>query len=144
MKKLDKKFIEEQLKDNSDDFMMKHYRASWFESANFKCPKHHTFRFAWDCCYLPMESLWPTAACQQCQKAKDLLKDAARQREDFLKKRLRCQNKADQEREQKRRDEICDRNFEMLAKGWKTRAKRESSASCSFEKDIEALQKDFP
>lgn len=51
---------------------------------------------------------------------------------------------ADQECEQKRRDEICDRNFEMLAKGWKPRAKRESSASCSFEKDIEALQKDFP
>lgn len=94
MREADKKFIEEQFEDDSDDSLMKHYRASWFESANFKCPEHHTFRFAWDCCYLPMESLWPTAACQQCQKAKDLLKDAARQREDFLKKRLRCQNKA--------------------------------------------------
>lgn len=54
------------------------------------------------------------------------------------------QNEAEQKREQKRREEICNRNFEMLAKGWKPRAKCESSASCSFEKDIEALQKDFP
>ena len=54
------------------------------------------------------------------------------------------QNEAEQEGEQKRREDFCNRNFEMLAKGWKPRAKRESSASCSFEKDIEALQKDFP
>ena len=58
--------------------------------------------------------------------------------------KIKTQKEAVQEREQKRRDEICNRNFEMLAKGWKPRAKRESSASCSFEKDIEALQKDFP
>lgn len=144
MREADRKFIEEQFEDDSDDSLMKHYRAAWFSGKKFKCPKHHDIKHVWEHCYLPMQGHWPNADCQECRKAQKLKKDAARQREDFLKKRLRCQNKADQEREQKRRDEICDRNFEMLAKGWKPRAKRESSASCSFEKDIEALQKDFP
>lgn len=94
MKKQDRDFLESQLKDAPDDYAMKAYRASWFRAANFKCPEHHTFRFAWEHCYLPMESLWPTAACQKCQKAKDLLKDAARQREEFLKRRHDFQNRA--------------------------------------------------
>lgn len=95
MKRKDREFIEEQLKDISDDYAMKAYRASWFRDTDFKCPEHHGIRFAWEHCYLPMESLWPTAACQKCQKAKDLLKDAARQREEFLKRRCDFQNKAD-------------------------------------------------
>lgn len=110
MKKKDRDFLESQLKDAPDDYAMKAYRASWFRDANFKCSEHHTFRFAWEHCYLPMESIWPTAACQKCQKAKDLLKDAAQQREEFLKRRCGFQNKADSESQnhhQKEKDCLC-------------------------------------
>ena len=110
MTKKDRDFLESQLKDAPDDYAMKAYRASWFRDANFKCPEHHTFRFAWEHCYLPMESIWPTAACQKCQKAKDLLKDAAQQREEFLKRRCGFQNTADSESQnhhQKEKDCLC-------------------------------------
>lgn len=114
MKKQDRDFLESQLKDAPDDYAMKAYRASWFRDANFKCPEHHTFRFAWECCYLPMESLWPTAACQKCQKAKNLLKDAAQQREEFLKRRCDFQSKAASEslsHHQKGKGCLCSSGF---------------------------------
>ena len=40
------------------------------------------------------------------------------------------QNEAEQEREQKRRDEICNRNFEMLAKGWSKKPSKPCGKSC--------------
>ena len=97
MKKLDKKFIEEQFEDDSDDSLMKHYRATWFSGKKFKCPKHHDIKHVWEHCYLPMQGHWPNADCQECRKAQKLKKDEERQREAFLKKRLRCQNKAGSE-----------------------------------------------
>ena len=70
MKRKDREFIEEQLKDIPSDSGLRKYRAAWFRDALFKCPKHHSIKYAWEHCYLPSSSLWPTADCLECQKAK--------------------------------------------------------------------------
>ena len=140
MTKKDRDFLESQLKDAPDDYAMKAYRASWFRDANFKCPEHHTFRFAWEHCYLPMESIWPTAACQKCQKAKDLLKDAAQQREEFLKRRCDFQNRAGSKvlnHHQKERGCLCSsgcqhKNEEGEVKSTQGVALPEASLQISF------------
>ena len=110
MKRKDREFIEEQLKDIPSDSGLRKYRAAWFRDALFKCPKHHSIKYAWEHCYLPLSGLWPTADCLECQKAKDLLKAAAQQREEFLKRRCDFQNKADSKslnHHQKEEDCLC-------------------------------------
>lgn len=70
MKKQDRDFLESQLKDIPSDSGLRKYRAAWFKDALFKCPKHHSIKYAWEHCYLPSLGLWPTADCLECQKAK--------------------------------------------------------------------------
>ena len=110
MKKQDMEFIEAQLEDIPSDSGLRKYRAAWFKDALFKCPKHHSIKYAWEHCYLPLSGLWPTADCLECQKAKDAHQDAVRQREEFLKRRHDFQNKADsksQNHHQKEKDCLC-------------------------------------